>query len=498
VAESKVFSIIINTGNVNEVIPTPLTISEFETNELIYLNRLVEFSDIEFPLGEVGVPFASESTRNITISDCDDNTILFRSSSFADFASQPIPNGKGKFVAITGKFLDDRQIFLRELEDLNFETERCDGSGGQAANEITIQSIQDRYYDFGADKAEEGFITGTVISDKNTGQVTGRNLYLQNGEDGILVRFTAIHNYNLGDQLKITVTGQEVSEYLGLLQLNNIPLFNAQKTGAGALPTPKELTVAEILNNNNEYESTRVLIKGATLSGSSTFAGNVFVDDGSEEVIIFTFNTTSYANEPVPSGVVDVTAIVSQYNDVVQLVINGPSDIVGGTVDPGGNGMVSTGFENYNDGDPINKDGWMTIATKGTRTWVSTSFSGDRFAECEAYQDSNPVTEAWLITPTIDTDEKSVFSFQSAQAYWKHQGLSVWISPDFTNITDANWMSLDQANLADNSDDFFLLVDSGEIDLTDYLSGKVKVGFKYEGTAASNTTKVRIDNVVLK
>ena len=34
---------------------------------------------------------------------------------------------------------------------------------------------------------------------------------------------------------------------------------------------------------------------------------------------------------------VDVTAIVTQFEETIQLTINGPSDISGGTVDPGGN-----------------------------------------------------------------------------------------------------------------------------------------------------------------
>jgi len=498
VDENKVLGIIINTGNMNPVVPVPLTLDKFYQDEINYLNRLIEFSDIEFPLSEVGVAFAAVETRNITISDCDDDFILFRSSSFADFANQPIPNGSGKFVGITGKFLDDAQIFLRELGDLNIDLDRCDGSGGQATNEITIQSIQDRYYDLGADKAEEGYITGTVISDKNTDQLHSQNIILQNGEDGILVRFSSDHNFEIGTQLQITVSGQEVSEFNGLLQVNNVPIFNAINKGSGTLPAPLEITVDEILIDNNKYESTRVLIKGATLSGSSTFSGNVNVDDGTEEIVIFTFDYASYANDPVPSGIVDVTAIVSQFQETTQLLINGSSDISGGTVDPGGDDKVNTGFENYNDGDPINKDGWMTIATKGNRTWVSTSFNDDRFAECEAFQDTNSETEAWLITPSIDTDDKSIFSFQTAQAFWQHQGLTVWISPEFEDLVDANWVSLDQAILADNDDEFFDLISSGDINLKDYFGGKVRVGFMYEGTAAANTTKMRLDNVVLK
>ncbi len=491
-------------GKGEELVPEVITISDLMSNPAPFYNKLVQLDNVEFVTGFVGQKYADAENPagpqsiNTIITDCEDNEIILRNSGFADFANDIIPFENGSLVAIASVFNNDLQLFIRDTDDVRFTENRCDGSGGQATNEITIQSIQDRYYSLGADKAEDGYITGTVISDRNTGQVNNRNVFLQNGEDGILVRFTGEHSFDLGDRLKITVSGQEVSEFLNLLQLNEIPLFNAQVTGTGELPIPKELTIEEILLNNNTYESTRILIKDATLSGSSTFAGNVNVNDGTEEIVIFTFNSTSYANDLVPSGVVDVVGIVSQFNETIQLVINGSSDILGGTVDPGGGENVNTGFENYNDDEPINKEGWMTIATKGNRVWFSSSFDGDKFAECEAFQDNNPETEAWLITPSIDTDEKSMFSFQSAQAFWQHQGLSVWISPDFTALADANWISLDQAELADNNDDFFVLIDSGDIDLKDYFGGKIRVGFKYEGTAATNTTKIRIDNVMLK
>lgn len=696
-------------GGTGEVItPQVATIKEIQQNPDEYYNKLIELSDVEFASAFVGQPYADADnpdgpqTINAMIEDCEDNTIILRNSGFADFASNIVPQGKGTLLAIMSVFNDDLQLFIRDESDVQFGTERCDGSGGQATNELTIQSIQDRFYNQGADKAEDGFITGTVISDRNTGQVNNQNIFIQNGEDGILVRFTGQHSFDLGDQLQITVSGQEVSEFRGLLQVNNVPLFSAQLkgngelpapreitvgeiladnntyessrvlikgatlsgnsifdgsidvndgtgeisiftfsttsyanesvpngtvdiiaivsqyddnaqlvingtgdisggsvdpgtgdeitiksiqdryynqgadtaeegfitgvvisdrntgqvnsqnvivqngesgilvrftedhnfdlgdevkitvtnqevsefrqllqinnvplsnasvTGSSSLPAPKELTVAEVLSNNNAYESTRIVIKGATLSGNSTFAGNIIVNDGTGEISIFTFSTTSYANEQVPTGVVDVVAIVSQYDDDAQLLINGANDVSGGSVDPGTGGDVDQTFESGEDFDPVSIDGWLNIATKGTRQWYKRSFDGNGFAECEAYQDDNPETEAWLITPTIDTDVESILSFETAQAFWKHQGLTVWVSQDFSNLEDANWVSLDAARIANDGDEQYALIPSGDIDLTDYIGGKVRVGWKYEGTESSNTTKMRIDNVMLK
>ena len=494
-------------GKGEEVVPEVTTINSLLSNPKPFYNKLIQLNNVEFATGFVGQTYADPDnsqgpqTVNTYITDCDDNEIILRNSGFSDFASEIIPLENGSLIAIASIFNDDLQLFIRDTDDVQFTEDRCDGSGGQATNEITIGSIKERYYDLGVDKAEDGFITGTVISDRSSGQVNRQNILFQNGEEGILVRFTGEHNFDVGTQLKITVTEQEVSEFREVLQINNVPLFNAQITGSGELPTPKELTVGEILADNNKYESTRVVIKGAMLSGASTFAGNVNVTDGSGDIVIFTFNTTSYANDPVPSGAVDVIAMVGQFNETVQLILNSSADISGGSVDPGtggDDGDANADFEGYNDFDPISEEGWINVATKGSRVWYGRSFDDNGFAECEAYQDDNPDTEAWLITPSIDTDEKSMFSFQTAQAFWKHQGLTVWISEDFTNVADADWVELDQAKLADDSNENYEFVDSGVVDLKDYFGGKVRVGFKYTGTAAANTTKIRIDNVVIQ
>ncbi|MEE9437739.1 MAG: DUF5689 domain-containing protein, partial [Saprospiraceae bacterium] len=472
-------------GSDSVIPPTEVTISEYKSNPSLYYNKLIMLTGVEFTLDYVGSTFAdpdnSEGPRTINtdIQDCDDNSVIVRNSGYADFAGKTIPAGNGTLVAIAGVFGDVLQLTIRDLNDINMTGDRCDGSGGQADNEITIQSIQDRFYDLGADNVQEGFIKGIVISDRNTGQVNSQNVFLQNGEDGILIRFSADHNYNLGDELQITVTDRELSEFKTLLQINNVPSFNVILLGNTDLPTPKELKVSDILADNNTYESTRVLIKGVTLNGG-TFSGNVAIDDGSGSINIFTFNTTSYADSPVPSGLVDVTAIVSEYEGTPQLVINGVNDIKGGTTDPNGNDgeSVNQDFENLTDFDNIDFKGWMNIATQGDRVWYSRSFDGNGYAECEAYQDNNSNTEAWLVTPSIDTDEKSTFSFESSQAFWQHQGLSVWISEDFDNISDANWVEMTDARIANSNDEQYDFISSGDIALKDYFGGKVKVGFK--------------------
>ena len=104
-----------------------------------------------------------------------------------------------------------------------------------------------------------------------------------------------------------------------------------------------------------------------------------------------------------------------------------------------------------------------------------------------------------MITPKIDLDAMSnpKFEFESAQAYWVHDGLSVLISSDFngSNITTATWTDLD-ATIAGQYDPDHEWIPSGVVDLSVY-SGQVYIAFKYYGDDPSETTSYRIDNVLL-
>ncbi|HRF42487.1 MAG TPA: DUF5689 domain-containing protein, partial [Saprospiraceae bacterium] len=90
---------------------------------------------------------------------------------------------------------------------------------------------------------------GVVISDRVNNNWTTRNIALQDGASGIIVRFSADHTFNVGDSLVINIGGVELSEFSGLLQLNNVPIANATRPGAGTLPTPRVATIAQVLAN---------------------------------------------------------------------------------------------------------------------------------------------------------------------------------------------------------------------------------------------------------
>ena len=137
---------------------------------------------------------------------------------------------------------------------------------------------------------------------------------IQDGSAGIVVRFDADHNFPLGQQLQIDVTGQELSEFNGLLQVNNVLLSNATDLGPGTMPTPRVATVAEIISNYNTWESTVVEISNATFAGGSTYEGALDVSDGTGTIVHFTRGAASFAGDAIPGGAVTLTCVITDFN----------------------------------------------------------------------------------------------------------------------------------------------------------------------------------------
>ena len=174
-------------------------------------------------------------------------------------------------------------------------------------------------------------ITGIVISDRSTGNLNGQNIYLQqgNGKAGICVRFTAAHAFNVGDSIDLEVSGQELSEYRGLLQVNNVPLNYASLVASGKSITPRVATIADINTNYEAWESTLVQITGITsVTGGTTgtWSGSVNVNDATGSLIVYTSSFAGFAATTYPVNAQRITGYLSPFNTTKQMAIRSAAD----------------------------------------------------------------------------------------------------------------------------------------------------------------------------
>lgn len=94
---------------------------------------LIKLDSVQFVDGEQGMTYAdavNQVTENRTLEDCNNDQIIVRSSGYADFASMTLPVGRGPVTAVVGQFGSTMQLYIRNVNEVQLNGLRCDGSTG--------------------------------------------------------------------------------------------------------------------------------------------------------------------------------------------------------------------------------------------------------------------------------------------------------------------------------------------------------------------------------
>ncbi len=314
-------------GRINNppVAPKVLTISQLG---LQHVSTFIRIENVQFARADTGKTFADPITQisaNRTIETCGGQQILVRTSGFANFAAQKTSGGKGYIEGVLGIFGTTYQLALRDERGVQMTGPRCGTSTG-AEELVDISAVRSLFTGTTAAAPANQKIKGIVISDRTGKNLNNKNLYLQDGTAGIVIRFEAEHPFNLGDEIEVIISEREVSEFNKLLQVNNVPLASVKVIGTGRTVTPRKATIAEINMNFNAWESTLVEINNATITGGATLSGNRTVNDGTGTIPMFTQTAATFSGTATPTGPVTITAILSDFN-AKQIILRNASDI---------------------------------------------------------------------------------------------------------------------------------------------------------------------------
>lgn len=312
------------------MMPEVVTISQVNNDPLYYQNRFVRFNDVEFDAADTALTYAdmvNQASANRTLNDCVGGTIEVRSSNYSTFGGDNLPNGNGTFTGIFSVFGNTPQMYIRDTYDVVMDSVRCNGGGGGPAVLIPISTARG-YYSGSTTNAPGGKkIKGIVISDRLNANTDPKNLAIQDTTAGIVVRFSAAHSFNLGDEVEVDISGQEVTEYAGLLEFNNVPLANATVTGTGTV-TPRITTIAQINANFELWESTLVQVSGVTITGTApTYSGSKTITDATGNMVMYTRPAASFSGQNFPTNVVTITGVLVPFNANKQICIRSTSDV---------------------------------------------------------------------------------------------------------------------------------------------------------------------------
>lgn len=378
---------------------------------------------------------------------------------------------------------------------------------------------------------DELFIEGVVIADDKSGNFY-KTLVIQDETGGLGVRINATDLYNdfpIGMKIYIKCKGLWLDDYNGVIQLNGgVVDDNGELTTVGIetpliedyiikgkrdqFVTPKVVSIDQL---DESLINTLVQLEGVQMIASDTgktyadavgqFSVNLNIEDCDDNTIILrSSGYAQFAGDKVDAGNGAITAVYSVFGQDKQLYIRDLTDVnmKGDRCGSGSNtgtavDEIDESFDDIGNDQDVGLDDWVNIAVKGTRLWRGKIFDSNHYAQATAYNDSNPEMETWMITPPVKLDVPKKLSFESAQAFYTHAGLTVWISTNFdgTNINGANWTQLN-CDIAAQGDGDNTWVPSGTVSLAGY-TGVGRIAFRYVGSGSGNTGTFRVDNVVV-
>ncbi|MGH1336119.1 MAG: DUF5689 domain-containing protein [Aureispira sp.] len=302
----------------NTITPRVATVADIQANATAWESTLVNVQNATLSGGTTYGDFG------VMLDDGTNSISMF--SAFSNFATTALPTGTGDVTAVVSDFTGT-QLLIRNTSDVNISG--GGGGGGGPTSFITVGAVRSLFASGTTTVPTATSVGAIVISDQAAGNITGRNLVIQqtNGS-GIVLRLDANNTtLNMGDSITVDIAGATLSEFNGLLQISNVPNANAVLISSGNTMTPRVATITDILANAEPWESTLVKINGATIAGGTgTYSGGTTVTDATGSIDMFTRGGSTFAGNPLPTGTVNITAIVSEFN-AYQINIRNAADV---------------------------------------------------------------------------------------------------------------------------------------------------------------------------
>lgn len=313
----------------NTVEPTLVTVDQLTED---YQSMLIKLEDFQFAPADTSKTYGDvslvSSARNFTIKNCAGSSITLRNSSYATFCGIKAASGKGYITAIYSIFGATKQLLIRDTSDIQFTGRRCSST---ALTSLNIADLRTMYQNAASIIPDGKKIKGIIITDKNNGNFDDDKLVIQQGDNlcGVVVHFTATHNYSMGDELEINISTLTLDNKNYGLQVCNVPLQNAVKTGTGQI-TARVTSITELANNFRNWESTLITLPNATISDKTNKQWNGLLTLASQDATLrhFALPTAKFANQPYPqTQLSSITGIALSVNEEKALMIRNIGDV---------------------------------------------------------------------------------------------------------------------------------------------------------------------------
>ena len=165
----------------DKVQPIETTIDSINAGK--HLCDLVKLSNVQFESYQ-GLTYAEpNSTTNRNLVSCSGESVIVRTSNYASFAEDPLPEGRGTLISVVSVYNSTWQLLLRNpREDVNMTESRC-GEGGEVQPMPYAQSFASSFGTYTTYNVLGG---QTWIIDYQTAKMTGKDGDFYENEDWLI------------------------------------------------------------------------------------------------------------------------------------------------------------------------------------------------------------------------------------------------------------------------------------------------------------------------
>jgi len=376
---------------------------------------------------------------------------------------------------------------------------------------ITLEQLRDLHNGSDVKFTEKLSVYAVVTMDESTGNLY-KEAYVQDNTASLYLRFSSSSGLYEGDSIRIDLQGTTLKRYNQMLQLDSLDAdLNIFKQETQISTVSELTTLAAVALNGSAFQAKLVKIENVEFicdDLNNSFADGVnqesmnryLQDEIGNQLILRTSGYSNFADQIIPSGNGSVTAIVSQYNDDIQLLLRRPSeaqfsndrlDDCDGAGGGGGTGNGSVILSKDFDDNSVTSGGWTTQLVSGPSNCDWGIYQGNNSAaKASNYLDGeNSACESWLISPALDLSATSpVLSFRNTYNF-SGDPLQFLMSTDYSGVGDPNsatWTDMTAQVIWSNGG--FDWVSSGDINLSNYTQPNVYIAYKYKGSSSDGST----------
>jgi hypothetical protein len=249
----------------NETYPAEVTVSQAKSST--YLGKLVRLDDVQFTDAMTGLTWAdaeNQVTENRTLEDCDDKTIIVRTSGYSSAAGELLPTGNGTITGIVTIFNGTYQFIVRDFDEVDMTGTRC-GVVEQPLGD-PVETLNQTFT--GLTASQDIYITGW----QNLAQAGGRIWQAKSFSGNTYAQATA-YNSGLSSMITWFITPPVIISTQKILTFQS-----AQAYWAHGTDEPLEVFFSTDYNGYNLTTATWIPLS-ATLAASSD-ANYDFINSG--------------------------------------------------------------------------------------------------------------------------------------------------------------------------------------------------------------------------